>query len=445
VSFTVTGNDAEDGGKTPVCDATSGQTFAIGTTTVHCSVTDVAGATASDAFTVVVQDTTAPSIAAHADISLAATSPAGAVVGYTSPAWTDAVDGSGATSCTPASGSTFTLGAHTVTCTATDAHGNPASSSFSVTVTNTAPTISVPGPLSAEATGASGAAVTFSVTGNDAEDGVKTPVCDATSGQTFAIGTTTVHCSVTDVAGATTPGSFNVTVTDTTKPAVTITVNGSPYEQTSPAGAAGTFTASASDIVDGGIAVTCTATSGATFPRGTTNFSCTATDAHGNTGTASASIVVRDTIKPVVTYTGSAGTYTSDQNVSITCGAADGGSGVASSTCADISGPAYSFGDGPHAFSATATDVAGNVGTASVTFTVTTTAAATATLVDQFVTNTGVAGGLTAKLEAAASAANANARAGHLNAFINQVNAQIGKTLTAAQAAILIAQAQLLF
>jgi len=42
-----------------------------------------------------------------------------------------------ATTCVPASGSTFPFGPTTVNCTATDAHGNHGAASFTVTVTDT--------------------------------------------------------------------------------------------------------------------------------------------------------------------------------------------------------------------------------------------------------------------------------------------------------------------
>jgi hypothetical protein len=69
-------------------------------------------------------------------VTAEATSAAGAIVNYTSPATSDAVDGAGAAICTPASGSQFALGNTTVTCNATDAAGNAATStSFVVSVT----------------------------------------------------------------------------------------------------------------------------------------------------------------------------------------------------------------------------------------------------------------------------------------------------------------------
>ena len=46
----------------------------------------------------------------------------------------DLVDGTVSVTCTPASGASFPLGKTTVTCTATDAHGNTATASFQVWV-----------------------------------------------------------------------------------------------------------------------------------------------------------------------------------------------------------------------------------------------------------------------------------------------------------------------
>lgn len=145
-----------------------------------------------------------------------------------------------------------------------------------------------------------------------------------------------------------------------------------------------------------------------------------------------------DTVAPVVTYTGNAGSYTVDQTIAIACAATDEGSGVVATTCADIKGPAYTFGVGAHSFSATATDAAGNVGHGSVTFTVTVTPASLQGLVTRLVTNAGVASGLNAKLAAAARAPNARARAGQLGAFANQLRGQIDRTVSAADAAVLM-------
>ena len=100
-----------------------------------------------------------------------------------------------------------------------------------------------------------------------------------------------------------------------------------------------------------------------------TLLTCSATN--GASLSSSQSVTVKiDKTPPTVTYAGNAGLYTIDQTVNITCSAADNPSGVDSNTCADISGPASSFGLGAHTFSATATDMAGNVGSGSTIFTV---------------------------------------------------------------------------
>jgi len=78
------------------------------------------------------------SIATHPDITVNATSPAGAVVTYTPPAVTDQANPSNppAALCSPPSGSTFAIGTTTVTCTATDPadYNSPVSTTFTVTV-----------------------------------------------------------------------------------------------------------------------------------------------------------------------------------------------------------------------------------------------------------------------------------------------------------------------
>ena len=107
---------------------------------------------------------------------------------------------------------------------------------------------------------------------------------------------------------------------------------------------------------------------------GTRTLQFRATDTAGNQKTDSVTFKV-DATPPVITYTGNAGSYSLLQTVSIHCSAVDPspGSGVdASAThCADVVGPAYTFGLGSHTFDADARDLAGNTSTASTTFTVT--------------------------------------------------------------------------
>ncbi len=146
--------------------------------------------------------------------------------------------------------------------------------------------------------------------------------------------------------------------------------------------------------------------------------------------------IKRDATKPVIVYTGNAGTYTVDQNVSIACAASDVMSGLASSTCAPVTGSAYSFGVGTTTRTASALDNAGNTNSAKTSFTVRATAASLCTLTRLFVTGPGEEGvenSLCGKLEK-----------GNYGPYINEVQAQSGKKITASNANILITWARTL-
>src|SRR5260370_20150673 len=125
------------------CTQASGSTFPIGTTTVTCTATsaDDTPSTVSRTFVVTVRDTDLGLAGVPLNITVDATSTAGAVVTYALPTAVDeAADLVAPTaSCTPASGSTFPIGTTTVTCTATSADDNPSSASqtFAATVTAT--------------------------------------------------------------------------------------------------------------------------------------------------------------------------------------------------------------------------------------------------------------------------------------------------------------------
>ncbi|MEY3895206.1 MAG: glucuronoxylanase XynC, partial [Verrucomicrobiota bacterium] len=104
-----------------------------GTYLLRLSAANTFGETSST-LVVGVQDLTPPVITVPANMTAEATSAAGAVVNFSTSA-VDAVSGTLATTGTPASGSTFPLGTTTVTVTASDAASNPASATFTITVT----------------------------------------------------------------------------------------------------------------------------------------------------------------------------------------------------------------------------------------------------------------------------------------------------------------------
>jgi uncharacterized delta-60 repeat protein len=84
----------------------------------------------------------------------------------------------------------------------------------------TPPVIIVPADITVEATGPDGAVVSYTVIAIDETDPSPTLTCNPPSGSTFPIVTTVVTCMVTDSSGNSSQASFNVTVHDTTPPAV---------------------------------------------------------------------------------------------------------------------------------------------------------------------------------------------------------------------------------
>lgn len=222
VTWVATAYDLVDGDRPVDCVPASGSNFAIGVTTVSCTASDTRGNVATGSFEVTVNlDATPPVLTLPGTITAEATSPGGASVSYTATAMDD-VDGSRPVTCTRASGSQFALGTTTVACSASDTSGNTTSGSFLVVVRDTtAPTLSLPSQVTAEATSPSGAVVTYVTSATDIVDGGRPVDCAPPSGSVFALGTTAVACHSSDTRGNTGSGSFDVIVDDNTPPAIT--------------------------------------------------------------------------------------------------------------------------------------------------------------------------------------------------------------------------------
>jgi hypothetical protein len=287
VTYSASAVDAIDLSPTLACDPASGAMFANGTTNVTCNASDHAGNHSSASFniTIIPLDTEAPTITVPGPITVDAHVPAGISVSYAVSA-VDKRDSLPTLVCTPPSGATFAPGVTTVNCIAHDAAGNSSNASFMVTVIppdTTPPVLSVPSSMTADATSARGAAVTYGVSAVDDRDLDPIVACAPPSGTIFAPGTTTVDCSARDHAGNASAKSFTIRVSplDTTAPTITvpgpITVNA-----VAPNGALVTFSVAASDDRDAVATVTCAPASGATFPIAVTTVQCSSRDASGN-------------------------------------------------------------------------------------------------------------------------------------------------------------------
>jgi hypothetical protein len=351
--------------------------FPIGQTTVTCDTTTESLTPVEATGTVTVQDTTPPTVTVPANVSTSTDDPAGKAVTYGDATANDIVDGSLTPTCSPPSGSTFPVGTTTVTCSATDSHGNTGSASFTVTVSlndTFPPVVTVPGDFSVETESTTGTAVTFSASANDDHDGPLTPTCSPSSGSTFPVGTTKVTCTATDSSGNTGSASFNVTVVlvDHTAPVVTVP-SGVSVNTTNPAGTRVTFSASAHDNLDGPLTPSCSPSSGSTFPVGTTKVTCTATDSHGNTGSASFNVTVNlvDTTAPVITVPSDLSVNTPDPAgavVTYTASASDNIDGPVAPSCTPASGAVFPV--GTTTVTCTAKDAHGNSSQATFKVTV---------------------------------------------------------------------------
>jgi hypothetical protein len=85
--------------------------------------------------------------------------------------------------------------------------------------------------------------------------------------------------------------SFDITAVDTTPPALHLPAD-LTTQATGNSQASVTYTATATDLVDGSVPVTCSPTSGSAFPAGTTTVDCSASDAHHNTANGSFTVSV---------------------------------------------------------------------------------------------------------------------------------------------------------
>jgi hypothetical protein len=212
VTYTVSVTDNEDPNATISCTPSSGSGFPVGTTTVNCTGTDASGNTANGSFPVTITDTTAPTIAPGVNATAEATGPLGAYASYALPAASDLVDGAITPVCTPTAGALFALGTTLVNCTATDAHGNSSHTTLTVTVRDTtAPSLTVPVSVVADATTPTGGRASWSATATDLVDPSPSVTCVPASGSFFAIDDTTVSCTATDATGNTSsPKTFTV-------------------------------------------------------------------------------------------------------------------------------------------------------------------------------------------------------------------------------------------
>ncbi len=336
---------------------------------VTLTVTDINGNTATCTALVTVVDNIAPTFSSFpADITVNATSAAGAVVTYSTPVAADNCSATAAKTAGLASGATFPIGTSTVTYTATDLSGNTFARSFTVTVAGLMPSIVCPANITVNNTpGQCGANVSFAATETT---GIPASVItySIAPGSFFNIGTTTVTATATNAVGVSSC-TFTVTVVDNVAPVFTIFPTNITLYATSAAGATVTYdTPEAADNCSVTVAQTAGLASGATFPIGTSTVTYTATDPSGNTFARSFTVTVAGLMPSIVCPANITVNNTPGQcgaNVSF---AASETTGIPASVITYSIAPGSFFTVGTTTVTATATNA---VGTSVCTFTIT--------------------------------------------------------------------------
>jgi hypothetical protein len=305
VAVTYTASATYDGRPAAIsCTPRSGSVFPLGATTVRCTAQSDGeeSRSATDSFLVTVRDSTPPTL--HVPAAITVHTSAGeirasdpAIAHFLAQASAnDAVDGSDPVA--NDAPQVFPVGDRTITFSAVDAAGNRRVGTSSLRVVHDGVfKFDLPPGLVAEAQGPNGAVSSYTAAAT--YDGLPAATaCAPTSGAVFPLGQTTVTCTAQHGAGedrqsATT--SFLVTVRDSTAPVLnvpaSITVHTKLFASISgsnPAIARFLARASATDLVDGSVAVANDAPPA--FGFGTQVVRFTAVDKAGNS-TVSSSLV----------------------------------------------------------------------------------------------------------------------------------------------------------
>ena len=270
--------------------------FPSGTNLVVWTVVDAQDNTATATQLVVVVDATPPSVTCPGN--MIASSDTGQNFRSNVTYLATASDNCTVTkvTCEPPSGSMFSLGTTTVTCTATDSSGNTAQCSFAVTIRDAeSPRLSCPANLllSANTSLCSRSNVAYHVTATD-NCAVTNVACAPPDGSTFTVGEHRVLCIATDAAGNSAQCAFTVTVTDDESPQISCPSDlflGRDAGQSARSNVIYAATATDNCTVTN---LSCVPPSGSTFPVGSNRVDCTASDSSGHRAACAFNVVVAD-------------------------------------------------------------------------------------------------------------------------------------------------------
>jgi len=278
----------------------SSTTYPLGNTTVHWTVTDGSGNTATADQMVTVTDNIEPTISPPATVNVTTNTGCNATgVALGTP--TTADNCSVATVTHDHSSTTFPLGNTTVRWTVTDGSGNTATADQIVTVTdNIEPTISAPATVNVTTnTGCNATGVALG-TPTTADNCSVATVTNDHSTTSYLLGNTTVIWTVTDGSGNTATANQIVTVTDNIIPTISApaTVNATTN---SGCNATGVILGIPTTGDNCSVATVSNDHSSTTYFLGNTTVIWTVTDGSGNTKTDTQTVTVTDNEPPAIT------------------------------------------------------------------------------------------------------------------------------------------------
>ena len=283
-------------------DVTSFDCSDLGSNTVVVTATDANGNFNTANMTVVVSDTTSPSLNLVSSAVTLALDASGSAVLSSSQVVSNVSDNcSGVTvTVSPNSFGCSDLGANTVTVTATDGSGNTTTSTTSVTVVdNIDPVITVvanPADVILDATGSGSITAAMVASATDNCTAAPTITVTPTTVDCSDLGVVTVTVIASDANGNTSTASVPLNVVDNAAPVIT-----SAQGDTTLAACEAQFNYAVNVTDNCGFTATMTSglASGSTFPVGTTTVTWVFADASGNSVTHSFDV----TVEPLGTYT----------------------------------------------------------------------------------------------------------------------------------------------
>ena len=269
------------------------EVFPLGETIVTWTATDTSGNIAMDSQKVLVEDTTSPILVIPSDIQMEIITSTGMQIDLGIASSNDLIDSQ--SKITNDAPEVFPLGETIVTWTTTDASGNSASATQTISIIDTtSPVIFDPEHIVMEAINRENNSIMLN---SPETTDIQDVELSNDAPEVFPLGETIVTWTATDTSGNSASATQTISVIDTTIPIITIPADIQVEAISLDANVVEFDSAEASDKVE---ISSITNDAPEVFPLGETIVTWTATDTSGNSASATQTISVIDTTSPVI-------------------------------------------------------------------------------------------------------------------------------------------------